>query len=169
MLWAITILNESELPRRRRLFVISDSNDVGSRHTYQEVIERARSGNVVVDALIGTAGRPGSEHALGRLANRTGGFFASDPGQSSTAVKTMVDRIRSTPVLRFSRTVETNARTSSIGLRINGTSGAEPVTASIPRTREHVEPSERIYGGMPPWLRAVALLALAVIGVLIIY
>jgi Mg-chelatase subunit ChlD len=88
---------------RQRLLVVSDGRDEGEAYQLDDVIERARSLQIPVDAVGLSRIDPRYLSTLERLADLTGGRYA--PAESGKDLERLVgsgiERLRQTPVARF--------------------------------------------------------------------
>ncbi|HEX4966505.1 MAG TPA: FHA domain-containing protein [Thermoanaerobaculia bacterium] len=107
------------LPERRRLVVVSDGRDEGVAYKLDDVIEKARQGEVPVDAVGLTRIDPKYLSNLERLADRTGGSYARATETSLTeVVRTGMVRVRATPVATFTaRSLTGDGRPHKLGVQ----------------------------------------------------
>jgi Mg-chelatase subunit ChlD len=92
-----------EAPLSRRLIVISDGHDEGSKHKLDEVISAAHDRGVIVDAIGITREKRDHTPDLDRLASQTGGQFrkALDTDQLQAMVGGGIQHVKSTPIVSF--------------------------------------------------------------------
>ncbi|HBL27944.1 MAG TPA: hypothetical protein DD490_13985, partial [Acidobacteria bacterium] len=99
---ALALLEEKP-GTRRRLLVVSDGRDEGTAYQLDDVIERARSLGIPVDAIGLSKIDPRYLSNLERLADLTGGGYA--PAESGKDLERQmgagIERLRQTPVARF--------------------------------------------------------------------
>lgn len=106
-----TSLFNATLPRRRILLVIADGNDLGSEHTPLDLLTRAKSLGIEIDAIaiapdapVALTTQPKRSLAiLQQLSLATGGTFA--PARSGDELQQLIalhlSRVRATPVVEF--------------------------------------------------------------------
>jgi hypothetical protein len=92
-----------DTPLSRRLMVVSDGHDEGSKHTEQQVIDAARANNVVIESIGITRSAPKYLLGLEKLATETGGNFrqAKDTNQLQEFVGSGIQQVKATPVVSF--------------------------------------------------------------------
>jgi Mg-chelatase subunit ChlD len=92
-----------ETPLSRRLIVISDGHDEGSRHSEDDVISAARDRGVIIDAIGITREKKDHTPNLDRLATQSGGQFnkARDTDQLQNMVGGGIQHVKATPVVSF--------------------------------------------------------------------
>jgi Mg-chelatase subunit ChlD len=92
-----------ETPLSRRLIVISDGHDEGSKHKEDEVINAAHDRGVIIDAIGITRERHDHTPELDRLASQTGGQFrkARDTDELEKMVGGGIQHVKATPVVSF--------------------------------------------------------------------
>ncbi len=92
-----------ETPLSRRLIVISDGHDEGSKHKEDDVIDEARARGVIIDAIGITREKIDHTPYLDRLATQTGGQFrkARDTDELQNMVGGGIQHVKATPVVSF--------------------------------------------------------------------
>jgi len=90
-------------PKARRILVISDGHDEGSTHQLEEVLNVARFGGTVVDAIGITRSEPAYLNGLRQLAGQTGGSFrqARTTSELEQLVASGIVFVNSMPVTTF--------------------------------------------------------------------
>ena len=94
------------MPLRRRLTVISDGHDEGSKHTIDDVIHQATAAHVSIDSVGLTRSHPEYLRVMAQLAQATGGRYAQakSPDDLEGLVSQEIAFLKTAPVVTFSLT-----------------------------------------------------------------
>lgn len=107
-------------PVCRQLTVISDGHDEGSRHTIDEVIQKAVEEKVSIDSIGITRSHPEFLQSLVRISQATGGNYAraSGPEQLDALIDHGIQAMRAAPVVAFKLSrVPGDGKTHNLELR----------------------------------------------------
>ena len=107
-------------PAYRRLTVISDGHDEGSRHSINDVIRQAQVQNVPIDAIGLTRSHPEYLQTLARIAQATGGGYAEARSAEDLdgLIGQGIEAMRATPVAAFTVShLASDGKTHKVELR----------------------------------------------------
>jgi len=174
-----------DTPLARRLIVISDGHDEGSRHSLQEVIAEAIRLHIPVDGIGITRDKRIYLDNLANLAARTGGQFrvARNEAELEQFVGNGVQRLKSLPVVSFRASgVPSDGRSHTFAVTwkhgdanlVAETVAGVPTAQSdapppAPHPTDHTEPNQPDQRNRKILLGAIGMLALILIVALALY
>lgn len=129
---AMDLFAEPDLPERRRLLIISDGKDEGEAYNLDDVVTRARSLGVAVDAIGLTRIDERYLSNLDRLARLSGGRYAraTDSGQLSALIDQGRKRLAASPLARFElQELSADGRSHRLGVRME--TGGRPLQGEV--------------------------------------
>ncbi|HTJ29050.1 MAG TPA: FHA domain-containing protein [Acidobacteriaceae bacterium] len=142
LLQAASLFNAS-VPRRRILLVITDSHDAGSEHTPLDLLARAKSLGIEIDAIAINADTSATSAAtlgsaasvLQQLALATGGAYvlAHNGDELQQMIALHLSRVRATPVAEFQLShIPADGQVHALQLRWITGNQATPVFLTTP-------------------------------------
>lgn len=129
---ALTALDRDDLPKRKRLVVISDGHDEGSSRLLADVIARAQRLRIPIDAVGITRARPEYLLLLRKICLDTKGTFrvARNTDELKDHTAGGIQQVLDTPVLTFrAKKITADGEMHEVGVRFetNGASDVEQV------------------------------------------
>jgi Mg-chelatase subunit ChlD len=143
---------EDAPPRLRRILVISDGKDEGSKHNIEDVRTKALALRVHIDVVARVRKDRAKEDLergfvqdLRSLSDKTGGFFVhAEPGKVGDAIDQIFQEIMDNRVVYFTREIESPApSTQAVGVQLqlhDDKSLRTSISAEIPQTRRPTWP-----------------------------
>lgn len=184
---ALALFDDTSLPERKRLIVISDGWDEGVAYKLEDVIEEAQRRNVPVDAVGLTKVDPKYLSNLNRLADKTGGTYqrAGDSEKLEGIFRQGIEQLQSTPVATFTASklqadgqehrlgvrVDANGRlaTAETRLILNKATAASVAPVAIPQPSGVTGGVKGLISRLPKWVWAVAVGGLIAIILLVVW
>jgi Mg-chelatase subunit ChlD len=133
---ALTMLDRPELVARRRLVVISDGHDEGSRTTLAEVMAHAIRLRIPIDCIGITRSNPAYLRTLELLARNTHGTFryADDTEALKDRIANGIELLLDTPVATFrAKTLTGDGKLHDVGVRWDSAGLTDQERVTLPK------------------------------------